>query len=98
MTATEFLQSKSIPEASYASNTESERRQMARAFGWASPKASATVVSYTPTQSKKGTGLYLKLEIDGARDGMFRLCDGDKLSEAARAVLTTLANDLADNI
>jgi len=96
MTATEFLQSKSIPEAEYATRSEPERRAMARVFGWAAPKASASVVHYVPTQSKKGPGMYLKVEIDGTKDGFQRLCDGDKLTDAARELLTTLANDIAD--
>lgn len=95
MTATEFLQSKSVP---FEGLDAGQVRTIARAYGWAAPKAHASVVSYTPTQSKKGPGLYLKIEVEGAREGMFRLCDGDKLTDSAREVLAAIGNDCADLI
>ena len=95
MNATEFLQSKNVPCDGL---DEGARRTAAKLYGWSAPKARASVVSYTPTQSKKGPGLYLKVEIEGAREGMFRLCDGDKLTDAAREVLAVIGNDCADLI
>jgi len=93
MTATEFLKSKNVP---FDGLDAGQCRTIAKAYGWAAPKAGVSVVSYTPTQSKKGPGLYLKVEIEGAREGMFRLCDGNELTPAAREVIATIGNDCAD--
>jgi hypothetical protein len=93
MTAIEFLKSKNAPCEGL---NESQARMVARAYGWAAPKASATVEYYVPKESKKGPGMFLKIELEGARAFFGRLCDGDKLTEEARAAIAAIGNDCAD--
>ena len=98
MTATEFLKSQGVHESAYAGLPDVQVRAIAKIRGWAAPKASATVVYYVPKESKKGPGMFLNIELEGARAFFGRLCDGDKLTDAAREALTVIANDIADHL
>jgi hypothetical protein len=68
----------------------------AKGIDIAPPAAEAEVVSYT-TQGKGKTGQYLDLRVAGAaRNGFFKLCDGDTLTDEGKAKLVAIANAVAD--
>jgi len=103
MTALEVLKAKGVPEALYAGRSAAEINKLARAIDseWKAPvEATVEVVPYTPSKSKKGTGMYLKVNT-GNFGGIFeRLCDGEKLTpdgrQKAAQLLASIANQAAD--
>jgi hypothetical protein len=62
----------------------------------AAPLCEASVVQYTRQTGKKDVGTYLVINVAGAKNAMFRLCDGDKLTPDGSAKLVAVANAVAD--
>jgi hypothetical protein len=103
MTALEVLKAKGVPAGLYEGKSQKEINALARAIDseWKAPvEATVEVVAYTPSKSKKGAGMYLKVNT-GNFGGIFeRLCDGGELTKEGRAkavsLLASIANQAAD--
>ena len=94
-TALEFLKTKNIPEAVLAEMDASQARAVAKTMGWAAPAVETSLSTYTPKGTGK-VGVYLNLAVGKSRPGMFRICDGEKLTEDGQAIVAEVANQLAD--
>lgn len=103
MTAQEVLKAKGVPESLYAGKTQKEMNALARAIDseWKAPvEATVELVPYTPSKSKKGEGMYLKIGTGGFGGIFERLCDGATLTKDGRAkavaLLVSIANQAGD--